>query len=252
MQGITAEGLVTLGLLPENMPPMYTTKTLWAPLQALSEQYSVTSKCVGDSTIYNSSKRGNQRRAFSLPHPLFIKDAGIFFHRHSHEIEALFAESYGSASRPQANVGSGRAVLITAHRHLPQTRLQKLAKYKYTLVIDISRFFPSIYSHAIPWALNGRAQAKNDQKHDSITVFGNRLDFIIRQLQSKQTIGIPVGPDSSKIVSEIIASAVDKRFIELSGRNKPIYVRHADDYWIGGKSRSECEGHLNNLRTALK
>ena len=46
-------------------------------------------------------------------------------------------------------------------------------------------------------------------------------------------------------------SAVDKRFIELSGTNSPTYVRHVDDYWIGGRVQDECERHLTNLRLAL-
>lgn len=47
-------------------------------------------------------------------------------------------------------------------------------------------------------------------------------------------------------------SAVDKRFIEISGRTSPVYIRHVDDYWVGGNSHDECEKHLHNLRLAMK
>jgi hypothetical protein len=78
------------------------------------------------------------------------------------------------------------------------------------------------------------------------------LDFVVRQSQSKQTVGMPVGPDVSKIAAEILMAAVDKRFIALSGKTPPPYLRHVDDYWIGGNTNEECEKHLQNLRLALK
>lgn len=61
-----------------------------------------------------------------------------------------------------------------------------------------------------------------------------------------------MGPDASKIAAEILMVAVDKRFIELSGKSAPVYIRHVDDYWVGGNSHDECEKHLQNLRLALK
>jgi hypothetical protein len=116
----------------------------------------------------------------------------------------------------------------------------------------VARFFPSVYTHTIPWALNGRSQAKADGNHRSTAVYGNRLDFIFRQAQDRQTIGIPIGPDASRIVGELVLSAVDGMFLSLSGRRRPTYLRHVDDYWIGGHSVDECERHLQTLRTALR
>ena len=46
-------------------------------------------------------------------------------------------------------------------------------------------------------------------------------------------------------------SGVDKRMIELSVTNPPTYVRHVDDYCIGGHSHDECERYLAKLRLAL-
>jgi hypothetical protein len=79
-----------------------------------------------------------------------------------------------------------------------------------------------------------------------------RLEVLIRQAQAKQTVGIPVGPDASKVASEIIMSAVDQSFIKRSGKSPPVYLRHVDDYWIGAHSHEQWEKHLTNLRAALK
>jgi len=47
-------------------------------------------------------------------------------------------------------------------------------------------------------------------------------------------------------------AAVDKEFVRRSGKKKPTFLRHVDDYWVGGNSVEECEKHLQNLRGALR
>ena len=127
--------------------------------------------------------------------------------------------------------------------------MRALSRYKYCLVTDVSRCYPSIYTHSFPWAINGRKRAKADRKWNSDAVFGNRLDFLFRQMQDGQTVGIPVGPDISRIAGEIILSAVDARYAP-DGVNDG-YIRHVDDFWIGGHSIQDCEDSLHRLRQSL-
>ncbi len=249
---IDPELLVSKGLFPENLPPVYTTRSIWGALNPKQTTYAVSAKATGELSLYNASKRGGQRRMFAIPHPLFVKEQGLFFQKHWTDIEALFGTATGSVSRPEPDNEGPRHVRITSHRDLPKTRLQRLSRFKFCLVTDVARFYYSVYTHAFPWALNGKLPAKKDGDWKSASVFGNRLDFLLRQAQAKQTIGIPVGPDASKIAAEIIMSAVDQSFIKRSGKSAPVYVRHVDDYWIGGHSHEECEKHLTNLRAALK
>ena len=52
-------------------------------------------------------------------------------------------------------------------------------------------------------------------------MFGNAIDFFfVRQGQDGQTIGIPVGPDTSRIISELILKLIDvpRGLGTLSGR----------------------------------
>jgi hypothetical protein len=252
MAAISPELLVTRGLFPENLPPIYTAKDIWAALSPQVTTYSVTHKASGDLSFYNASKRGGQRRLFGVPHPVFIKDQGLFFEKHWDELQSLLGAAPGSVSRPILDSAGPRHVRITPHQELPKLRLKRLSRFKYCLITDVSRFFPSVYTHSFAWAFNGKAPAKADTKSNSGTVYGNRLDFITRQAQSRQTIGIPIGPDTSKIAAELLMSAVDRRFIEISGKIIPTYIRHVDDYWIGGHTYDACEKHLKNLRLALK
>jgi hypothetical protein len=94
------EQFVTKGLLPENIPPVFTTKNLWAPLSQYASEYTITKKSIGEHATYNASKRGGQRRIFSIPHPSFIRDKAIFFQKHWTRVTSLIESSPGSASRP--------------------------------------------------------------------------------------------------------------------------------------------------------
>lgn len=62
-------------------------------------------------------------------------------------------------------------------------------------------------------------------------------------------MGLPVGPDHSRVVAEIVLQSVDANFINRTG--SATYLRHVDDYWIGGNSHEECEHALHALRMAL-
>ncbi len=223
-----------------------------ADLQSRSEVSSRAMVRAGGTVVIGPGRSAPALVARRLPHPLFVRELGIFFEAHWNDIEKTFQSSPGSVSRPILDDAGPRHVRITPHSDLPRIRLTTLSRFAYCLIADVSRFFPSIYSHTIPWALNGKAAAKLDPDWKSTAVWGNRLDFSVRQAQSRQTIGIPVGPDGSKIVAEIIMSSVDREFVRLSGSQVATYVRHVDDYWIGGHTIDECERHLRNLRSTLK
>jgi hypothetical protein len=75
---VEPELLVRKGLLPENLPPVFTGDKLWAALSPKSITYQISSKAVSEGAQYNASKRGGHRRVFHIPHPLYIKEQGHF------------------------------------------------------------------------------------------------------------------------------------------------------------------------------
>lgn len=99
---------------------------------------------------------------------------------------------------------------------------------RYKVKADISNCFPSIYTHAIPWAIFGKNQAKEEKNTKN---FANKLDETTRQLNNNESIGILIGPHSSNLISEIILVAIDT---ELKKYN---YVRNIDDYTCYTESR---------------
>jgi hypothetical protein len=129
-------------------------------------------------------------------------------------------------------------------------KILRSAGYRFMLRTDISRFFPTIYTHSVPWAFHTKATAK--KKHTaSAAYFGNLLDLALRQGQDGQTIGLPIGPDTSHIIAEAIATAVD---LELKKRLKsfPAGFRYVDDYFLFFATAKEADAALAALVRGLK
>lgn len=117
---------------------------------------------------------------------------------------------------------------------------------RYKVKTDITNFFHSIYSHSVPWALVGHAQAKQN-KSDSGKWF-NKIDRAIMLCQRKETRGVPIGPVTSSIISEIILGAVDK---EMRGRQHK-FTRYIDDYTSYADTRENADKFLTDLTSILE
>lgn len=112
---------------------------------------------------------------------------------------------------------------------------------------DIRAFFHSVYTHSIPWAIYGKSWAKGNR---SISHYGNLIDLLCRNAQDGQTIGLPVGPDTSRLIAEVIASAVDvalRKQLSVTGQDASRYI---DDYTISGDEAQSGEGLIAAIRQA--
>jgi hypothetical protein len=114
---------------------------------------------------------------------------------------------------------------------------------RYVLKADFARFYPSIYTHSIGWAVHGKAKARAPKSNKLI---GNRLDLWVRETQDKQTGGIPIGPDTSYLIAEVIASRIDADLArKLKGQLRG--TRYIDDYHLYFATLSEAEKALSAL-----
>jgi len=109
-----------------------------------------------------------------------------------------------------------------------------LARYRNCVKTDISRFYGTIYTHSIPWALYGKSYCKKNHSQPKFKQsLGDRLDKFVRNSQSQQSIGIPVGPDFSRIIAEIIAVELDAGLNKLLNATSRRAVRYVDDIAVG-------------------
>src|SRR5690606_26294321 len=81
------------------------------------------------------------------------------------------------------------------------------------LYADFSRYFPTIYTHALEWAVHGKAASKAALRSKPKRIlWGSELDTYVRCMQDGQTQGLPIGPDTSYILAELLGSAIDEEF----------------------------------------
>lgn len=110
-------------------------------------------------------------------------------------------------------------------------------KYDAMVQIDVSKCFDSIYTHSLPWAVLGKDQTKF-KLEESKRTFGGRFDALMQNLNHKETNGIVIGPEFSRIFAEIILQSVDaellKQLAKASLRHKVDYeiFRYVDDFFV--------------------
>ncbi|MEH1889101.1 MAG: RNA-directed DNA polymerase [Nostoc sp.] len=89
--------------------------------------------------------------------------------------------------------------------------------------VDISKFYPSIYTHSVTWGFLGKEKAKNYfNQRDRLDILiasgdidaklyeiADDIDNCIISCQERQSIGIPIGPDTSHIIAELIACRIE-------------------------------------------
>lgn len=110
-------------------------------------------------------------------------------------------------------------------------------KYNNLYKFDISKFFDSIYTHSIAWALLNKEIVK-DNLEPSKKTFAGKFDKLMQEMNYGETNGILIGPEVSRIFAEILLQTIDKNvFVQLSSKeinHEKHYrlYRYVDDYFL--------------------
>ncbi len=132
-------------------------------------------------------------------------------------------------------------------RELPSVRATARSTGKFILKADISNFYGSIYTHTIPWAIHGKPETRAAMKA-RVELPGDKLDKLCRAMQDGQSVGLPVGPDSSLLLAEIILSKVDTTVL---GTTVGKGLRFIDDYELVFDSEAEAIEIRTKLQSVL-
>ena len=127
-----------------------------------------------------------------------------------------------------------------------RSRLEISTGKFYRVKADISSFFPSIYTHSVPWALVGPDEAKANLLNKGL--WYNQFDKAQQDLRRRETRGIPIGPATSNIISELILYEVDK-VLRKSGYQ---FTRYIDDYECYCETREQAEQFIPDLERELR
>lgn len=247
------EQLLKFGIFSEDLPPCFSTDKLAMEYDKII--CSASGKIASECMIYTVPKDDDNRRVMKVPNiEQQIKLIELIL-KHEDALKAHFEKSHSSRSNPfrvdnYTNGGERHAVEFLDIPKLrdvygvPSSIIANLFKkirislgYKYRLTVDLANFYDSIYTHSLEWALNGKENTKIQmaQKNNN-RGFGQNLDNAIRQTNLTETSGIPTGPFTSRIVSEVLLVKVD---VELETEGF-VFSRYVDDYQFFFKSENDA------------
>jgi hypothetical protein len=247
--------ILARGYLPKELPPSFASKSLSTAIQANYLNLPANFPCnpgkqgnaLSRPTVHNLARAGALRRKLSIPNPINYFQLAQAIDANQQGLLAHVAASQFSLTTPQTTGGGSRAINpIKEWSYLPIARSRCRASARYILQTDINNFYPSIYTHVIPWSLHGKLFAK--QHRFDYTLIGNILDLVIRNSQDQQTLGIDIGPDCSLVIAEIILSTVDAALSHAGLRNG---FRYLDDYEFGFATYAQAEQGLADLQGKL-
>jgi hypothetical protein len=242
------EALLSRGYFPRELPPPFNSLTYGRYVKSLRTTplpFDTTTKAYAKSRpeIYNLARAGSFRRELAILNPIHFAALCECIARNWSAIAKL-TESKISLTSPTPRP-EGRAVARgTPLDDLPKLRAESRSQGRFLLKADVIRFYPSIYTHSIPWAVHGKAFAKANR---GLTYWGNRLDFLMRNCQDAQTNGIPVGPDTSLVIAELILTRVDRQL----ARRRIKGLRYMDDYELVFDSEKQALEARTQLQQAL-
>ncbi|MHA7097721.1 RNA-directed DNA polymerase [Priestia aryabhattai] len=196
---------------------------------------------------YSIPKTDNFRRTLSVPHPQHYILLARLIEENWEVLASHFSKSQYSLTTPQVFDNTIKPKYEMSEKI--NRRIDNLVSKKYILQADITRYYPSIYTHSIPWALHTKETAKANTRDDSY--IGNVIDKLVRNMQDGQTVGIPIGPVTSLIIQEIIGTAIDDELKKEYGEGL-IGYRYTDDMEYYFSTSEEAERTLNILNKILK
>jgi len=286
--------LIEKGYFPKELPPSFHTDKFANQLDDVRTKWSdfvnsSTERMEGESrsnwnarktnffsrysssqcSEFSISKGKLARRILKIPNPKhFIKVTELVIDKWD-DLQDIFTTSEFSTSYPIDEENTDKRAVRTYSKSVQdlRNRIIETSINKYIQVkLDISKFYPTIYTHVISWSLLGKDLAKEYYKKtneelkslidsgDSLAIlykYADELDIAIRACQDKQSVGIPIGPDTSHIVSEIIACRIDKEFANQYSEIDVKACRYYDDFYIFVNTKDEADIVVKGLQKIL-
>ena len=140
-------------------------------------------------------------------------------------------------------------------------------EYDWLAVTDITDCYGSLYTHTIAWALHKIGIAKKN--NSDLSLVGNKIDLILRQMSYGQTNGIPQGSILMDLIAEMVLGYADMLLsMKLAGidldenenvlpqKHIPLVqcykiLRYRDDYRIFTKTKEDAVKILKELSEVL-
>ena len=245
------KGLLSKGLFSEKLPPAFTSEAFY--------DYCVASNPIfadkGHQYVYYENMRNiNIARPLGIPVPMVYQKLCKFISDNWNVIQSYFTQVTGNQTHKVSRIHIRKMYGTDAIFKMnydnwrddgsPENEL--LYDKNYIVSADISKCFPSIYTHSLSWALAGKPVAKANKANKSL--WYNQIDHLTQINKDMETHGLIIGPHVSNVLSEIILCAIDKELVDEGWQ----YIRNIDDYMCLVSNESDAERFLVDLQNELK
>ena len=131
-------------------------------------------------------------------------------------------------------------------------------KFKHLVKFDLQSCFDSIYTHTISWATAGGADKVKVLPGYHGSWVGDAFDNLMQSVNARETNGIVIGPEFSRIFAEIILQYIDQKveqeLLRKDLRQKSSYecYRYVDDYFLFYNDEKDRNLFMESLTKWLK
>lgn len=233
----------------EEMPPIFTS-VAFTPDVAKKLIAGKPRKVEGyqgyDAVEYKLTRFNGVSRSCSIPHPTAYAHLSLCIHEHWDKLDYI-AKNKISGIRPLEH-SDGRIIIMDYEKSFEKTKRKLRGAFgrRFMVHTDISNCFPSVYSHAIPWAAVGFDYAKKHKPPKHRAEWFNQLDEKVRGLKRGETQGVAIGPATSNILSEVVLARVDETL-----RGEFVYTRFIDDYTAYCNTEEKAQEFVRRLAEEL-
>lgn len=228
--------LLEKGFFPKELPPPFVSDDFARFRQSLHANWPAANLKAFKSApeLFSVPRHGRARRRLSIINPINHYKVSKIIADEWIAIKNFLSSSAISEFKPVFDVEGTNAFFGIDFDKVEKNRNRILSNYDTCVKTDISRYYHTIYTHSIPWALYGKSYCKSNMNTPAFkATLGDKLDTAIRQCQSNQTIGIPVGPETSRVIGEIIGVGIEQSLHSEIPQLADRSFRFVDDIFIG-------------------
>lgn len=242
--------LLARGYFPKELPPFFFTSDFARYASTPSgkkalDSYKPTLSST-DCVSYHLALPGGEHRHLQIPHPHGFNKLAAIVAKAFPRLLTKGAKSAASRSRAVYGQASFRALhAMTLPANQRRERALTRAGASFVLNVDISQFYPSLYTHAVGWAIDPKLRLKANWRNTKF--LGKQIDQALMDMQGKVSQGIPIGNDVSYLLAEVVLGQVDRAL----GLDRQRCYRWFDDYELSFDTRDDAERCLARLKKEL-
>ncbi len=236
------------GYFPKELPPAFSSEQFAQYATSKTGRLALSQYKAADSFTecikYYLALPGGTPRELGIPHPYSFAQLAALTAKHFSRLLTKAARSPFSRSRPVYASNRQRAIYPMAKpSNLSKERAASRASGSFLLKADVSQFYPSLYTHAVGWAIDPKLRLRQHWQNKKL--LGKKLDQALMDANGKISQGIPIGNDISFLLAESVLAQVDR---SLSVQRA---YRWFDDYEIVFDTREQAEAVMAQLRIEL-